>query len=429
MPAVVAITVFVVGYAAIASERFDRVKVVLVGAAVLLAVQVIDLHDAFHSETFGVDWNVILLLLGMMVLVAGLQQTGLFGYLALHAARATGAHPFALLSVLVVLTAVASALVDNVTTVLLIAPVIVSITRELNLPAVPYLLSAVFASNIGGAATLIGDPPNIIIGSQAGLSYLDFLTNLAPLVLLLLLVFLATARLMFTSEMQVDPERLAALHRQSPRDRLTDPAMLKWSLGILAAVTIGFALHGVLHYDTSVVALLGAGVILLVAKKPSGLLHQVEWPTLAFFVGLFIMVGALVKVGTVDSIANWLADLIDGRLLLGCILLLVVSALLSAVIDNIPYVATMAPIVGTLAASLPQGTDAQPLWWSLALGADLGGNATPIGASANLIVLAVAARHGHVISFGHFVRYGVVVTTVTIAVSAAYLYLRYFAMA
>jgi Na+/H+ antiporter NhaD/arsenite permease-like protein len=429
VPAVIAIAVFVAGYAAIASERIDRVKVVLVAAGLLLAARVVDLHDAFHSETFGVDWNVILLLLGMMVMVAGLQQTGLFDYLAIYAARATRGRPFALLSVLVLLTAVASALVDNVTTVLLIAPMIISVTRELDLPAIPYLLCAVFASNIGGAATLIGDPPNIIIGSQAGLSYLDFLAHLAPLVLVMLLAFLATARLMFPSMTRVDRQRLAALVRQSPKDRLTNPRMLRWSLGTLAAVTIGFALHGVLHYDTSIVALLGAGVILLNTAKPAQLMHEVEWPTLAFFIGLFIMVGALVKAGVVGSIAGWLADIIDGRLLLGCMLLLVVSAAVSALVDNIPYVATMTPIVATLAASLPAGADPQPLWWSLALGADLGGNATPIGASANLIVLAIAARQCQPISFGRFVRYGLVVTTVTITLSAAYIYLRYFVIA
>ena len=429
MPAILAIAVFVGGYAAIASERIDRVKVVLLAAGVLLATRVVDLHDAFHNEVVGVDWNVVLLLLGMMVLVAGLNRTGLFDYLALHAARRTGARPFALLSVFVVLTAVASALVDNVTTVLLIAPVIISITRALGLPAVPYLLAVVFASNIGGTATLIGDPPNIIIGSQAGLSYLDFLNHLAPLVLLLLVAFLATAKVMFRDGMRVQPARLVALAQENPRDRLTDPRMLRWSLGTLAAVTVGFALHGVLHYDTSVVALLGAGVVLLVTAKPLELLHEVEWPTLAFFVGLFIMVGALVKTGVIGSIADSLAGMIHGRLLLGCLLLLLVSAVLSAIVDNIPYVATMAPIVATLAADLPAGTDAQPLWWSLALGADLGGNGTPIGASANLIVLAIAARHGHTVSFARFVRYGAAVTAVTIALSAGYVYLRYFALA
>ena len=405
MPAVIAVAVFVLGYGAIASERIDRVKVVLGAAGVLLLFQVVDLHDAFYSEETGVDWNVVFLLLGMMVIVGGLQKTGIFDYLALRAVRVTNGRPFAMLALLIILTAVASALIDNVTTVLLIAPMIISITRELDLPAVPYLLSVVFASNIGGTATLIGDPPNIIIGSQADLDYVDFLLNLAPLVVVLMGVFILTTRLMF-GRMTVDPERVEALLVEDPRDRIHDRRMLGYSLAVLSVVTIGFALHGLLHYEPSVIALLGGGVILLITSRPGDLLAEVEWGTLAFFVGLFIMVGSLVKVGVVESIAESLAEFIDGRLLLGCLLLLVVSAFLSAVVDNIPYVATMAPIVATLVADLPAGTDGDPLWWSLAAGADLGGNATPVGASANLIVLAIAARHGHSISFGRFVRFG-----------------------
>ncbi len=428
MPAVIAAVVFIAGYAAIASERFDRVKVVLAAAGVLLALRILDLHDAFHSEKTGVDWNVILLLLGMMVIVSAVQETGVFDFLSLHAVRMTGGRPFALLVFLVVLTAVASALVDNVTIVLLIAPMVIAITHELGLPPVPFLLSIVFASNIGGAATLIGDPPNIIIGSEAGLTYVDFLANLAPLVAILLLAFIGTIRLMYGS-MEVDQERVRAMLVQDPRSKLRDTKMLAWTIGVLLVVTVAFALHGVLHYEPAIVALLGAGVVLVVTAKPAELLQEVEWGTLAFFVGLFIMVGALVKVGIVSSIASWLADVIDGRLLLGCLLLLGVSAVLSAVVDNIPYVATMAPIVGTLAADLPAGTDSTPLWWSLALGADLGGNATPVGASANLIVLAIAARHGHTISFGKFVRQGVVITLMTLSLSALYIWARYFLLA
>ena len=431
MSAAVAGAVFVAGYAAIASERFDRVKVVLVAAGVLLALRVLDLHDAFYTEAVGVDWNVIFLLLGMMVIVNSVQYTGLFDYLAVYAMRLTRGQPYPLLTGLVVVTAVASALVDNVTTVLLVAPLVLSITRELHLPAVPYLLSLVFASNIGGAATLIGDPPNIIIGSKAGLSYVDFLVNLAPLVVVLIFAFLLAARFIFgplphRAELHARAGEMAAA---TARDKLTDPTLLRWTLGVLSLVTVVFALHGVLHYEPAIVALLGAGIILLVARKPADLLRHVEWGTLAFFAGLFIMVGALVKVGIVGSIAAWLADLIDGRLLLGCLLLLAVSAVLSALVDNIPYVATMAPIVAALAADLPSGTDGTPLWWSLALGADLGGNATPVGASANLIVLAITARHGHHISFGKFTRYGITVTVLTLALSAVYIYARYFLLA
>ena len=429
MSTVIAATVFLAGYAAIASEKIDRVTVVLAGAGVLLALRVVDAHDAFHAERYGIDWNVIFLLLGMMVIVGAIGQTGLFDYLALQAVRATAGRPYRLMVSLIVLTAVASALVDNVTTVLLVAPVTLSITRELGVAPVPFLLAEVLASNIGGAATLIGDPPNIVIGSHAGLSYLDFLTNLAPLVVLLLIVYAGLCRIMFGSAFTHDAERVAALLAQNPRDRITDRRLLTWSLAVLTAVTVAFALHGTLHYEPSVIALLGAGVLMLAMRDHTRVLREVEWGTLAFFAGLFIMVGALVKVGIVADIASWLADLIDGRLLLGSMLLLGVSAVLSAVVDNIPYVVTMAPVVDTIAADLPAGTNAEPLWWSLALGADLGGNATPIGASANIVILAIAARHGHRISFGQFVRYGALTTAITIAVSSGYLWLRYFALA
>lgn len=429
MSAIIAATVFIAGYAAIASEKVHRVIVVLLGSAVLLACKVLDAHDVFHSERYGIDWNVIFLLLGMMLIVGAIARTGLFDYLALRVVGLTGGRPYALLVSLVALTAVASALVDNVTTVLLVAPMTIAITRELRLPAVPFLLAEAFASNIGGTATLIGDPPNIIIGSQAGLSYLDFLANLAPLVLVLLLVFAALCRVMFRSALTYDAARVAKLLRDDPRERITDRRMLRWSLAVLAVVTVAFVLHSALDYDPSVIALLGGGVLLLANRERPALLAEVEWGTLAFFGGLFIMVGALIKVGIVGRIANMLAEAIDGRLLLGSILLMVVSAVLSAVVDNIPYVATMAPVVDAIAAGIPAGTSADPLWWSLAIGADLGGNATPIGASANIVILAIAARHGHHISFGRFVRYGMLTVASTIAISIGYVWLRYFVLA
>ena len=427
MTAIIAVTVFIAGYLAIASEKLNRVAVVLAGAGVLLLLRVVDAHDAFHSEQFGIDWNVIFLLLGMMVIVGAIQQTGLFDYLALRAVHLTGGQPYRLMISLVVLTAIASALVDNVTTVLLVAPMTIAVTRELGLTPVPFLIAEILASNIGGTATLIGDPPNIIIGSQAGLSYLDFLTNLAPLVVLLLVVFAGLCRIMFRNQLRYDPDRVTAVMSGDPRERIHNRPLMLWSLSVLGVVTVAFALHGVLHYEPSVVALLGAGVLMIAAGDNRALLREVEWGTLAFFAGLFIMVGALSKAGVIAAVGDALADTIDGRVFFGATVLVGVSAVLSAIVDNIPYVTTMAPIVSNVGADLPAGTNANPLWWALALGADLGGNATPIGASANLVMLAIAARHGHRITFTQFLRYGVPTTLVTVTISIGYLWLRYFA--
>ncbi len=429
MSTAVAIGIFVLGYGVIASEKVHRVIVVLTAAGLLLAFKIVDADDAFHSAEFGIDWNVVFLLLGMMVIVGVIQQTGAFEYLALRALQLTRGRPYLLMVSLVGLTAVASALVDNVTTVLLVAPMTVSITRELGLRPAPFLIAEALASNIGGTATLIGDPPNIIIGSQANLSYLDFLVNLGPLVLLLLVVYAGLCRLMFAGDFRYDASRVAQVMAQDPRERIRDRRLLIWSGAVLFAVTVGFVLHTSLHYEPSVIALIGGGVLLLVSRDRPHVLREVEWGTLAFFAGLFIMVGALVKVGAIDTLAEWISDAIDGRVFIGVLILLAVSAVLSAVVDNIPYVATMAPVVASVAASLPAGTEAEPLWWALALGADLGGNATPIGASANIVILAIAARDGERISFGRFMRYGLLTTVVTLAVAAPYLWLRYFAFA
>jgi Na+/H+ antiporter NhaD/arsenite permease-like protein len=422
-----AVTVFVVAYALIASEKVNRVVVALAGAGLMLAFGLVSSEDAFHSTEFGIDWEVIFLLLGMMIVVGVMKQTGLFEYLAIWSAKKAKGQPYRIMVALVTLTAVASALLDNVTTVLLVAPVTILICERLELPPAPYLIALALASNISGTATLIGDPPNIIIASQANLTYLDFLANLAPLVVLLLIVFIAMCRLLFRSAFTSRAELVRELMALDEREAIVDRRLLIQSLAVGVVATAGFALHGLLHYDPSVVALLGAGVLLLLANRPPAVfLREVEWQTLAFFMGLFIMVGALVKVGVIQRLADAAADLTGGRLLLATTLLLWVSGLLSAVIDNIPYVATMAPVVGTLVDQLPPGTDGTVLWWSLALGADLGGNATAIGASANVVILGLSERAGYRISFLQFTKYGALVALVTLAISMPYLWLRYF---
>jgi Na+/H+ antiporter NhaD/arsenite permease-like protein len=430
MSTAVAVTVFAVAYALIASEKVNRVVVALTGAGLMLALRLVSSEDAFHSTDFGIDWEVIFLLLGMMIVVGVMKQTGLFEFLAIWSAKKARGEPYRIMAALVVLTAVASAFLDNVTTVLLVAPVTVLICERLDLPPAPYLIALALASNIGGTATLIGDPPNIIIASEADLSYLDFLANLAPLVVLLLAVFVGLCRVLFRSAFTSRPELVAELMTLEEREAIVDRRLLVQSLAIGVLATAAFALHGVLHYDPSVVALLGAGVLLLLANRsPTVFLREVEWPTLAFFAGLFIMVGALVKVGVIQSLADAAADFTGGRLLLATTLLLWVSGLLSAIVDNIPYVATMAPVTATLVQDFQGAGDPTVLWWSLALGADLGGNATAIGASANVVILGLSERAGHRISFLQFTKYGTLVALVTIALSMPYLWLRYFVLA
>jgi Na+/H+ antiporter NhaD/arsenite permease-like protein len=426
----VAVAVFAAAYVLIATERVHRVAAALGGAVVMLALGATDAEHAFFSEHTGIDWNVVFLLLGMMLIVAVLKRTGGFEYLAILAAKRARGRPFRVMVILVIVTAVASAMLDNVTTVLLIAPVTFLVCQRLGVPVVPYLIAEALASNIGGTATLVGDPPNIIIASRAGLSYNDFLIHLAPIVVLLLLVFLALCRWLFADAYRYDPDRAASVMALRERDAIRDGRLLLISLGVLGAVTAAFVLHTVLHLEPSVVALIGGLVLLALSRlDPQDVAKDVEWPTLIFFAGLFVMVGGLVNTGVIERLAQAASDATEGRLLLATMTLLWASAALSAIVDNIPYVATMSPIVAELVGAAGSTGQSQVLWWSLALGADLGGNATAVGASANVVVLGLAERAGSRISFWEFTRYGLVVAAVTVGICTPYLWLRYFALA
>jgi Na+/H+ antiporter NhaD/arsenite permease-like protein len=426
--ALVAVAVFVTVYVLIATEKVHRVTAALTGAGIMLAAGVVSFDDAFHESETGIDWEVIFLLLGMMIIVSVLRQTGVFEYAAIKAAKRARGRPFRVMVTLVLLTAFASALLDNVTTVLLVAPVTLLVCQRLAVPAVPFLIAEVLASNIGGTATLIGDPPNIIIASRAGLSFNDFLAHLTPIVVLLVVALLGLCRLMFRHAFRYHPDRVAEVMELDEREAIADHRLLAKSVAVLVLVLAGFVLSSALGYAPAVVALLGAGVLVLISGlSPREYLAEVEAPTLVFFVGLFIMVGALIKVGTIEQLAEWATEATGGSPLTATFLLLGVSAVLSAVVDNIPYVATMAPLVDTLAANT--GNPGGVLWWALALGADLGGNATVIGASANVVMLGIAERNGYRITFWQFARYGALTTLVTVLLCVPYLYLRYFAFA
>ena len=428
MTSVLVVVAFAAAYVLIATERIHRVAAALSGAAAMVLLGAVDARVAFFSEKTGIDWNVIFLLLGMMVIVSVLKQTGVFEYVAIWAAKRTRGRPFATMVMLVVITAVASALLDNVTTVLLIAPVTLLVCDRLGLPPVPYLIAEALASNIGGTATLIGDPPNIIIASRGGLTFNDFLVNLAPIVLILLVVFIGLCRVLFRSAFTYDPERVAALMALDERETIKDRGLLVRSGIVLVAVMVGFVAHSFLHIQPSMVALLGAGALVAVSKlDPPEFLEEVEWSTLVFFMGLFVMVGALVEVGVIGRLGTLLTNAVGDRYLLASSVLLWGSAMMSGIVDNIPYVATVAPLVQNLVDAGHGARQATALWWALALGADLGGNATAVGASANVVIIGIAARNGHKISFWQFTRYGSVVAAVTIAVSWAYLWLRFYA--
>jgi Na+/H+ antiporter NhaD/arsenite permease-like protein len=416
----ISIAVFVVTYALIASERVDKTLAALAGGLAMVLLGVLDQHEAFA----GIDLNVIFLLAGMMVLAGIVRRTGVFGWMAVRAARLASADPYRVLVVMTLVTAVASAFLDNVTTVVLIGPVTLFLAAGLGMNPVPLIISEILASNIGGAATLIGDPPNILIGSAADLDFNAFLFHMAPLMVILLVLYLVAAKWIFRGQLGADEARSRTLLALDEREMIVDPRLLRRSLVVLGLTLVGFVLHGPLGYEPATVALTGAVALMLVTRQdPREVLREVEWPTLFFFIGLFMLVTGIIQIGVVEAAAGVVADLTGGALAGTALLVMWFSAGASAVIDNIPYAATMTPLVHQLAAG--RGREGDVLWWALAIGTDLGGNATIIGASANVVLAALSDREGHRISFGTYLRYGLPITFASILVSSAYLWLRY----
>ncbi|RYE79897.1 MAG: hypothetical protein EOO74_02980 [Myxococcales bacterium] len=423
-----AISIFIVSYALIATERVHRVAAALGGVAGMVVIGIVDAETAFFDHETGVDWNVIFLLFGMMIIVGVLKQTGLFEFLALWSAKKSGGHPYKLLVLLVLVGAVVAPILDNVTCVLLVAPVTLAVCRRLGLPSAPYLISLILASNIGGTATLIGDPPNIIIASRADLSFVDFLVHSLPLTIILLGGFIVMARWLFRRDLKGmgDVSGLADLR---PADAITNKRMLIRCLVVLALVMVAFSLHTVAHIDPSVVAMMGAGAMVLVARStPEEFLEEVEWGTLAFFMALFVLVGSLVQVGVIGRISEMAAEAMGDRELLGATALLFGSGVVGAFVDNIPYTTATVPIVQEMVANTATSGAESPLWWAFVFGADLGGNATAVAAGANVVVLGIAAKSGEPISFWGFTKYGIPVTVATLLVAWVYVYLRYFVL-
>lgn len=410
--------IFIITYGLIVSERIDRTLAALLGGVAMILTGILTQEEAF----LGIDWNVIFLLAGMMILADILRSTGLFQWIAVRAVQLGKGQPFRILIILAIITAFASALLDNVTIVILVAPVTLFIASSLKTSPIPFLITEILASNIGGAATLIGDPPNILIGSAAGIDFLTFALNMAPIAFMILLVFLGICWLMFRKQVAAGGNIAIDIDALDTSALVTDRKLLRKGMIVIGLVIIGFLIHGALNLEPATIALAGATLLLLWGRSNiDTTLRSVEWVTLFFFIGLFITIEGLIKVGIIESFGLWLVGLTDGDLALTSMLILWVSSIASGIVDNIPYTATMIPVVETLGLSMP----IQPLWWSLALGACLGGNATLVGASANIVVANLAERSGFPISFFTFLRYGLVTTFISLVMATVYVWLRY----
>jgi len=439
----IALIIFGLVYVTIITERIHKTIVALFAAAVMISLGVVTQEEAFYSHEFGVDYSVVFLLIGMMVIINIVRETGLFEILAIWAAQKARARPFRLLTLLAVMTAILSAMLDNVTTVLLMAPVTLAISKRLEINPISFLMCEALASNIGGTATLVGDPPNIMIASKAQLGYVDFLLVLGPIAVVIMAVFLTAMWVFVGRTMEVAPGLQQAVLALDPREAVRDRVLLRRSLWLLGVVNLGFCLHSVVHLEPATIALLGASSFMLIGRtrgdgtkaEDLAYLAEVEWKTIFFFIGLFILVGALVKVGAIKFVADQLVSVTQGRLAATTMTVLWGSAFLSAAVDNIPYVAAMNPLIVDLARSLHPDIsnynalvhqpDILPLWWALALGACLGGNGTLIGASANVVIADFAGRAGYRISFWQFFKLGFPVMLGSIVLSSLYLWILF----
>ena len=416
-----ATAVFLICYAIIISEKIHRTVVALLGGMLVIIGGVINQEQAIEA----IDFNTIGLLVGMMVIVGIARNSGLFEYLAVRAAKQSKGDPVKIMISLTLITALLSALLDNVTTVLLIVPITFSIAKSLEISPMPILFAEVLASNIGGTSTLIGDPPNIMIGSATGLGFMDFVVNLAPVIVVILLVTVYLLKLIYRKQLVTRSELKANIMRMDPNSEIKDSVLLKKSLSIIGLVIFGFFIHQYVHLESATIALTGAALLLLITRDdPEHALGAVEWPVLFFFAGLFILVGALEHVGVIEWVALAGLKLTGGELLPTGMLILWLSAIASAFVDNIPFVATMIPLIEDM-GRLGGIADLNPLWWSLSLGACLGGNGTIIGASANVVVAGMAEKQGFHWTFVGFMKVAFHLMIVSILISTVYLYFFY----
>lgn len=435
----IATTIFVVTYAVIISERLDRSVVALTGGALMIAFGVLDQEQAVEA----IDFNTLSLLVGMMIIINILRRTGVFRYAGWRTAIALGGNPWSLMLGFAIFTAIASAFLDNVTTILLMIPVTIAISDDLGMDSRPFIITQVIASNVGGTATLIGDPPNILIGGATGLDFLAFIVNLGPIVVVLLAVTLVSFWFTYRrSDKLTDPsaEARQTLAQADARVHIGDAQLLRVSLGVLSLTILGFIFHGVLHFEAGTIAMFG-GILLMLLSRANvhGVLAEVEWPTIFFFIGLFVLVGGIEQIGLLDTIAREAVNITDGNILLTALVLLWLAGITSAIVDNIPAVATLIPLVFSVSRLLfpdlaglddvafATHPDVAPLWWSLALGACLGGNGTLVGASANVVAVGIAERRHESIGFWGFTKIGLPIAIISMSLASVYVWLRYFA--
>ena len=421
--------ILLIAYIFIALEKIPKVTVALIGAGLTLLLGLVSQNkmvgDSLNSHYFAnfVDFNVIFLLVSMMILVLIATKSGVFTWMANELLKLTKGKPIRILFALGLFTAVVSAFLDNVTTVILVMPITFAIAKQLEINPVPILITEVIASNVGGTSTLIGDPPNIIIGSAAGFSFMDFIVHLAPVVAIILLVVLAFLAVVFKKDLVATEENMKKVAEIDNSKTITDKKHMIRSMIVLGLVILGFMLHDLTHIDTYVVAMIGASILLLF-EKPTEILEKVEWNTIFFFVGLFIIIGGLEASGGIKLMAEWLLKVTNGSQEATSMMILWGSGIISGIIDNIPYTATMSPMLVEIQKTM--GADyTYPLWWALSLGACLGGNMTIIGAAANVIVSENSAKEGYPIGFMQFMKYGVPVVAISLIISSIYVYFRY----
>lgn len=418
-----ALLIFLGSYGIIISEKVHRTIIAIFGGALMIIVGVFMGFYNQHQAIGAIDFNTIGLLVGMMIIVGVTKDTGFFQYVAIKSAKLAKGDPWKILLLFSIITAVFSALLDNVTTVLLMVPMTLVICDNLKINPMPFLLVEIFMSNIGGTATLIGDPPNILVGSAANLSFLDFVLNLAPVVVIIFLALIPIIKFKYKNSIKANSEDMESIMRMDERESISDLKLLKKSLFVLLVVILGFFMHGFLHMEGATIAIFGAGLLLLLDNKnPEKALHEVEWTTIFFFIGLFMIIGGLEQVGVISWAAKRLIELTGGNLAITMFSVLWGGAFFSAFVDNIPFVATMIPLIHEMSAVF---SDLNPLWWSLALGACLGGNGTLVGASANLVVAGMAEKSGYKISFLEFMKTGLLVMIFTVMISSVYVWFRY----
>lgn len=416
---IIAVIIFAVTMAAIMTEKLHRTVAAVTGSLLLILTGVLTVESGLSY----VDMNTLGVLIGMMLFVSVVKNSGLFEYIAIWAAKAAKGHPWRLMVLFVLITAILSAFLDNVTTVLLIGPMTLAITNMLKVNPVPFFMTQIMASNIGGTATLIGDPPNIMLGSAAGLSFTDFITNTGVAVLFVLAATLLCFYFIYGRKLQVDPEAMNSILLLDERKSIKDRPLLIKSVVMILLVVVGFVFHDQLHLESCTIALTAAAVMLLIGHQDvEEIVSGVEWTTILFFGGLFIVVGGLQETGIIQILANGLMSLTEGHMTLTILLILWVSAIISSFLDNIPFVATLIPLILTMQSN---GVDVTPLWWAVSLGACLGGNGTLIGASANVVLSGISTRHGFPITFASYFKVGFPLMLVSVAISTVFLLLRF----